>query len=373
MKNVLGICDLHNSPELGRLTENRPLGAVTFLGRYGLMDFTLSNFSNSGIDRVAILVKKHYYAISSHVSSGQIWINNTKTGYQKIIFNEGSSNELFNTDINNIIKSKAQLSSTDIDYIVVAPAHFLASIDFKPIIEAHEESKAKITLVYTNSKVLDKEFLNCNLVKIDPKSGIIKSSFVNTGANKFGSVALETYIFNYDTFVNLLYEAKNVSSLYSINDMVYYYINSNIEKVHSFNFKGGVFPILNMKDYVKHSFDLLSHHNRQKLFLPEWPIYTTTHNTPPSLYGPNAKIKNSFIANGSIIKGSVENSIISREVIVEEGASVKNCIIFTKSEICSDVDINYIVCDKGVKIKQVKNLKGASLDEVLVIAQGVNV
>lgn len=373
LKNVLGICDLHNSPLLGRLTESRPLGAVTFLGRYGLMDFTLSNFSNSGIDKVAILVKNHYYAISSHVQSGQIWVNNTKTGFQKIIYNENCSNELFNTDIFNILSSRVQLENSDVDYIVLAPVHFLASIDFRPIIESHIENHNDITVVYTRSDKADKDFLNCSLLNLDPRTGIIKSTTLNSGADKYANVSLDTFIFTKEAFNKILFSQKNISTLYSINDMVYYFINSHIMSINSYAFTGGVFPILNIEDYVKHSFDMLSHHNRQKLFLPDWPIYTTTHNTPPSLYGKKSKVKNCFIANGSIIKGKVENSIISRDVVVEEGAEIKNCIIFTNTYIGKDVHLKFVVCDKGVKISQVKNIGGDSLNEPLVIAQGVNV
>lgn len=373
MKNILGICDLHDSPELGKLTESRPLGAVTFLGRYGLIDFTLSNFSNSGIDKVAILVRKNYYAISSHVQSGQIWINNTKTGYQKIIFNDESNNELFNNDINNILKNKAQLASTETDYVVVAPAHFLAAIDFKPIIDKHIANKNEITVVYSHSSSLDKDFNNCTLLNLNVKTGKVESVKMNNGIEKIGDVSLDIFIFNYQTFVDLLYMQKNVSSLFSIKDMVYYYVRHKSINVFSYKFKGGVFPILSLQDYVKHSFDMLSHHNRQKLFLPNWPIYTTTHNTPPSLYGDKAIVKNCFIANGSIIKGKVENSIISRDVILEEGAEVKNCIIFTKTVIGKDVKLKYVLCDKSVNIQEVKELMGKDVDEMLTIAQGVNV
>ncbi|MGM9873821.1 MAG: sugar phosphate nucleotidyltransferase, partial [Bacilli bacterium] len=212
-KNVLGICDLHNSPSLGKLTDSRPLAAVTFLGRYGLMDFTLSNFSNSGIDKVAILVKNHYYAISSHVQSGQIWVNNTKTGFQKIIYNESCSNELFNTDISNILASRLQLENYDVEYIVIAPAHFLASIDFRPIIESHIENKNDITIVYHNSDKADKEFLNCTLLNLDPRTGTVKSTSLNSGKDKYATVSLDTFIFTKEAFNNLLMSQKNISTL----------------------------------------------------------------------------------------------------------------------------------------------------------------
>ena len=91
---------MHDSPRLGKLTEKRPIGTVSFLGRYGLMDFALSNFSNSGIDRVGILVDRYLHSVISHVRDGSIWINNTKTGSQRLFYNENMPSHKFNTDIN---------------------------------------------------------------------------------------------------------------------------------------------------------------------------------------------------------------------------------------------------------------------------------
>ena len=90
MRKVIGICNLHNEPSLGGLTEKRPLGAVTFLGRYGLIDFTLSNFSNSHIERVYVLIRNGIVALRRHVGSGAIWTNNTKLGFIELLLNENN-------------------------------------------------------------------------------------------------------------------------------------------------------------------------------------------------------------------------------------------------------------------------------------------
>ena len=81
MNKILGICNLHDSPSLGQLTKTRPLGALSFLSRYGLMDFTLSNFSNSDINRIVILTEFNSTAVHNHTRQGDVWINNTKTRF----------------------------------------------------------------------------------------------------------------------------------------------------------------------------------------------------------------------------------------------------------------------------------------------------
>ncbi len=374
MKDVLGICDLHNSPELGRLTDKRPLGAVSFLGRYGLMDFTLSNFSNSGIDQVVILVKNYLHAISTHVQNGFAWNNNTKTGFQRLVYNEKAKrDQIFNTDIANLIINRGNLETIESEYIVVAPVHFLSAMDYRPIIEQHIKEKTRITAVYVRTDKAKTEFENCNVLKFNAKTNVVKTASTSTSYSESCDVSLDTFVFSKEAFIELILLSKSVSKLYSIADMVYYCINNKLIKVNGYRFEGAVFPMLSIEDYVRHSLDLLKIENREKLFIPDWPVYTTTHNTPPSFYGKDAVVKNSFIANGSIIKGHVENSIISRDVVVEEGAYIKNCIIFSRTLIGEDVKLEYVVCDKNVKINQVKKLSGSDVGDPLVIVQGVNV
>ena len=138
MNKVLGICNLHDSPSLGKLTKTRPLGALSFLSRYGLMDFTLSNFSNSEIDRVVILTESNASAVSSHTLEGNVWINNTKTGFLRSVMNEKMiDSPKFNTDVLNIEAHYSIIDEVNPEYIVVAPTFFLMSLDFRKVIEAH--------------------------------------------------------------------------------------------------------------------------------------------------------------------------------------------------------------------------------------------
>lgn len=373
MRKVIGICNLHDGPHLGQLTANRPLGVVSFLGRYGLIDFTLSNFSNSGIAHVYTLVENGILSVRNHILDGSVWVSNTKTGFLRLVYNEKVlSNPKFNTDIANVFSSLTPLDRTiDYDYVIVAPPFFLTKMDFNKIIKAHIESKKEISIVYTHRTDLDKEFINCDLLKIDKDSKITKT-FLNSGKEVEGDVSLETYIFSKNSFIKFVNSAPRISLLFTFRKMITYYINNHVMDINAIKHLDYVFPILSMKDYVRHSFNLLNYHIRSLLFDPSWPIYTTTHNTPPVLYTCDAQVKNSFIANGSIIKGKVENSIISRDVIIERGAVVKNSIIFTNTTIGSGVKISYVLSDKNVNIKEVKNLVGDE-EDVLYIEQGANI
>lgn len=372
MKNVIGICNLHDGPHLGLLTENRPLGAVTFLGRYGLMDFSLSNLSNSGVDRINILIQNNLRAIRAHVRDGQAWINNTRTGYLRLFFNEKSlSSPRFNTDIANVLANYSFFEEEKWDYVLITNPFILSSCDFRPFIDAHIASGAEASILYKHVNNADEQYLNCSEIKID-KEGHVKKMAISAGMHKTSDISLGTFVFNRSAFEKLLLLSKKVSLLYSFREMVRYMVDEGSLDLRGYHFDGFVAPILSLEDYVRQSFALLDYSIRSQLFLDEWPIYTVTHNTPPVLYGPKSDVKNSFVANGSIIKGTVHNSIISRDVIVEDGAVVDHSIIFTKSIVGKKVQVSYALADKSVKMVQSNEVKGEE-NNTLFVEQGVRI
>ena len=371
MSKIIGICNLHDDPHLGSLTSTRPCGAVTFLGRYGLVDFTLSNFSNSGIDKVYVLVKSGILQMRNHIGNGSIWTNNTKTGFIKLLINEaGLFAPKFNTDIANIRLNLA-LEGEDFDYAVIAPSFMLTAMDYRPIIEEHIASGKDVTIVYSHRENAVNEFVNCDRLTLNEK-GEVKKIDKHLGKKAVVDISLESFVISKEVLTKIIDESPSVSELYNLRQMINYLSENGEISVGSYKYEGYVAPILDFDQYVKCSFELLNYHNRSELFLEDWPIYTTSHNTPPALYGPDAKVKHSFIANGSIIKGKVENSIISRDVVIEKGAKIKNCIIFTKTEVGRNVTLEYVVSDKNAKIVNTKELKGEE-DNCLYIKQGAKI
>lgn len=353
-RKILGLCNLHSSPFIGGLNERRALGSVTFLGRYALMDFTLSNFANSGIDNVCILVHHYPHSVVAHVGSGDVWTSNTKTGCEYIFFNEfGLNNPEHNTDINNIIANKTALVGMkhQIDYVVVAPAHYLSCMNFEEILEDHIAKNEKITTVYVPINDGKKNFRNSAILNID-ETGHVESHQANNGQENNINVALQTFIINADLFDRIIKKSQTIDRSYSISKMIDWLMKNEGLKVNAYRFEHQVIPITSMDDYYYNSFALLSYDYRRKLFREDWPIYTRTHDTPPAYYAEKASVKDSIISNGCIIKGKVEHSILSRNVVIEEGAHVKDCIVFTNSVIKEGVKVQNILTDKSVVISK---------------------
>jgi len=357
MKSVIGICNLHDCPHLGPLTQNRPMGAVTFLGRYALMDFALSNFTNSGIDKILLLAKSNVAAILSHTGDGHSWINNTKTGYLRILNNESAiSNYRFNTDVCNILSNLDHID-IDADNIIVTNPFFIGCIDFNELIKEHEKTGAEVTVLYKKVNNADEEYLNCDTLELE--NGKILAVGENSGRKKENDISLESFIFTKDAFDKIVDSMKEVSTVFSLRRLLNHAINNGKIDARALAFNDSIFPILSLNHYIDYSFKLLEYDYRVQLFKDNWPIYTTTHNTPPVKYGPKAKVRNSFIANGSVINGTVENSILSRDVRVAEGAVIKNSILFTGTEVGKKVHLTYVLSDKQAKCYETKEISGS--------------
>ena len=372
MNKVLGICNLHDGPNLGRLTANTPLGCTTFLGRFGLMDFTLSNFSNSEINKICVLVEDHVQSVRNHIGDGQVWVSNTKTGFQRILFNEkAAGDKKFNTDVANISANRDVIEEANFEYVIVAPAFFIMNVDFRDVIKAHIYSKKKISVLYKKVDNADVEFLNCDTINFKKDKSISGIGF-NIGASPKANICLETFVINRDEFFRLVDEQKNISHIFSLRRMIYHSLAAGEIDVNAIEFKDIVIPFLSYDHYVRNSMSVLDKAVASKLFKKDWLIYTKIHSTPPTVFGPEADVKNCYIANGCKIYGKVENCILSRDVIVEKGAEVKNCILFTHTEVGKGVKAQYLMCDKTAKVVTEKNPTGEK-DSYLYIGRGAKI
>lgn len=369
MAKVLGYLNLHQSPELGPLTAKRTIASTSFLGRYAFMDIMLSNFTNSGIDQVGLLVNQHPRSILKHLGSRNTWNVNTKIGFEVVAYNEqgvkrGSG---YNTDIANILVNKWILDQSEAEFVILAPSHFVAPIDFRPIIDAHIKNHAEITMVYKAVDNAKSDFIDCDVLTLN-KDGLVINVSTNRGALNDANISMETFVINRKKFEKLLKEAKEISPFFQLGDLLAFKIG-NGEAIHSYEHRGYLRCFDTFKHYFDYSFELLDIKTRRQLFQPDWPIYTVTHDTPPAKYGDEADVTHAFIANGCVIDGKVHHSILSRSVKVKAGAEVEHSIIFTEAEIGRNKKISYTIVDKDVKVTRVSEIKGSE-QEISYISQG---
>ena len=366
MAKVVGLVNLHSNVDLKGLTERRPVASVSFLGRYGIIDFVLSNFSNSQIDNVGILIKEKPRSLFKHLSNGNAWNFNSKRGGVQLLYDEKfANNNMYNHDINNILENIAFIEKNKPDYVVISPAHIITTMDFSEAIKAHRQSGAEISIVYKKIKNANETFIGSDFLKV--KDGVVQAIDKNKGNIKNRAISLETYIFNTKALIKLLKEAQKVSTFFDLRDILSYALDE--KKINAYEFKGFAAIIDSFESYFKVCQSFLNIDVSTKVFKNNWPIFTNTNDTPPTKYLKNADVQNSFVANGAVIDGTVSGCIIGREVSIGKGAVVKNSIIFSGAKVEADAVLENVIVDKDARIKKIKELKG-SADEPLYVKEG---
>ena len=301
---ILGILNLYDSPALGGLTKNRTPGSTSFLGRFALMDFTLSNFTNSHIDEINVLIKDNFRSVSKHAGTLKTWVNNTKIGRQNLLINEkGIKDPKYNSDLNALRENDWVLYDADFDYIIIAPAHIIAPMDYRKVLDYHIEHGADVTIVYKAIDDADKSFLSSNLVSLD-KEGRIVDYAQNSGRHANANVSLRTYVVSKDTFIKWLRhrDYRDATSLRMLLESI---IEEKEEKVMGYKHEGYARCIDSLEHFVEYSFEFFDVDVADSVFSEDWPIYTCTRNTKPTIYGPKANVKNCFIANGAKVDGTI--------------------------------------------------------------------
>lgn len=347
------------------LTRKRTLGSVPFGGRYRLIDFTLSSMVNSGISKVGVVTHNNYQSLLDHLGNGKDWDLARRSGGIKILppyitsFENAASNKYYSSRLEALMGTVNFLNRCEEDYVVMSDCDVICNIDLNKVIESHIESSAAITFIVKkadiaghneNEKVCAVEFdENNNLTEIAERK-------INEGVS---NIYVNMMVVKRDYLLNVIQEAIARGYKSFLYDIIIRNIGKENYKVY--NYDGWYAQIGSLESYFECSMKLLDNDARARLFgIKNYPILTKVRNSAPTRYCEGAKVINSVVAEGCIIEGIVENSIIFRGVHVGKGAVVKNSILFQDSYVCPDATLNCVIADKNVMIKDGRTLSGHS-------------
>lgn len=314
-KQLLGIIDATTyHEELEELIIHRSLAAVPIAGRYRLIDFILSNMVNSGIKSVAIFPKYQYRSLMDHLGSGKNWdLNRKKDGLfffpSPILDSQSDGIGSFHHFAANMDYFKRSTQ----EYALISNCFTVFNMDFRPVLNWHINTGCDITEIVSNGK------------------------------------SMGMYLVKTSMLVDLI-ENRDESGYSCMKDVV-----SDIEHNYnlcSYNYTGYSVMIDTIKSYYSTSLSLLEPKVWNELFLKENPVYTKVKDEPPTRYLKGSEVKNSMIANGCQIDGTVENSIIARGVKIGKNSVVRNSIIMQKCQIADNCVIDSMIVDKDVKIEK---------------------
>ncbi len=370
MKNIMGLINLHESHDLLReITRYRPVAAIPFAGRYRLIDFVLSNFINSGITNVGILSAGNSRSLMDHIRSGKEWDLARKRDGLFLLpsLQSGTVQGTFPDDLADFFGNLDYIKSSRQPYVLLAGSRAVCNINFKDVFKLHLEKQADITVLYKEySAATVKRLAGATMLETDQAGRIIDMEIcpVNPRSNK---LSLEMYLLDRQLLVDLIDSSMSRGGTNIARDC--FMKNLKELKIYGYPFTGYLARVDSVQNYFNHSMELLRPEKWQELFFANGSIYTKVKDEAPAKYQHDSSVRSSLVANGSVIAGKVENSILFRGVKVHKDARVINSIIMQKGEIGPGVVLENVICDKDVKISAGRKLKG-ELNHPIVIEKG---
>ena len=362
--NALGVIFANSYDNLvPELVAERTMGSIPFAGRYRMIDFVLSNMANAGIDNVSVIVRKNYHSLMDHLGSGREWDLTRKRGGLNIVppFAERSV-KLYSGRVDALASVLSWLQAQKERYVILSYTNVAMNFDFNKLIDAHVASGADVTMVYNRSEIPDGARNDNYTIRID--NGRVTELLSNDYRPGVQNLSLNLYIIERESLIQLIRDAAVRGLVYFERDILAR--NLNLLNVQAYEFDGYAARIADMKSYFDENMRLLEPGNVDKLFDPANPIYTKIRDDNPTRYLEGSKVKNSLLADGCVIEGTVENSVLFRGCQIKKGAVVRNCVLMQDTVVEEGCTVEYVVSDKNVHITSGKQLTGTDSFPVFV-------
>lgn len=344
-----------NESKLNELTLHRTTASLPYGGRYRLIDFLLSNLVNSGITRIGIITRNNYSSLMDHIRMGRDWDLNRKNSGIAVFppFVLNTSREVYRGKIEALNTILDFMEKAKEEYVLISNCNIASNIDFLDVFEKHEASGSDITLLCHKGKTTTSR----RVVLSYDDNNIIDDIYLSESASPDDKmISLNIYMMRKDLLVSLVKNAYARGSFDFEKDIIFPLVAAR--KVSAYEVEGYSAIIDDVKTYYGESMRLLEKDVRANLFDQESKIYTKVKDSAPTVYGKTAKVKNSLIADGCVINGTVENSILFRNVKIADGAVVKNSIIMENGVVERDGSLKYAITDKNVTISESRNISG---------------
>lgn len=365
MATALGIIAYTDSSIYVRgLEKYRPVSAFSYVGRYRLVDIPISNMANSGMDNIDVYTNGDPKVLFDHIGSARHYNINNKHGHVGIIpvFADGERVEYI-SDLESYYKNMYNIENDPNPYVVIAPVNFVFKQNFAELLNQHINSGADVSALYYDIDNADQIMRNCNAFEINRQKGV-KRIFKNPGTEKNCHISLETYVMSKKVFKQIVEKGHSYSSLFWFADAVSE-LASELD-VRAIEYTGQVFPIYDLKSYYTANMEMLNESSMRFFGDPNWPIYTRTNDSPPTIYKGKGTSQGALISNGCTIEGDVINSIIGRGVVVEEGAVITDSLILPGAHIGPDASITCCIVDKDAQIIHKKEISGYMSDPLYI-------
>ena len=351
-----------NEKSVYELTKQRTMASVPFGCRYRLIDFALSNMVNSGINHVGIVTHYNYQSLIDHIGSGKDWDLARRHGGIKILppyitAFANASNYLYSTRLEALISIRDFISDCKEDVVVLSDCDTVCNLDLQAMVDKHLETGADMTIAVKSSYVSQDTTKSVTVVKSDENGKVTEVGDYAGLMSGFEDIYVRIMVLGRKYLEELISDAIAHGYTSITKDILVR--NCKNHDIRTYNVDGYFATIRSLGDYFRCSMDLLDPEIRKSLFGNRTrPVFTKVRNSAPASYINGAIVRNSLIADGCVIQGTVENSILFRGVKVGKNTHIKNSIIMQDTITGENVYLNCVITDKNVVIRDGRVLSG---------------
>ena len=357
--NMLGLifADEHDA-DVNELTAKRTFAAVPFGARYRIIDFFISNMTNSGIRNIGVVATTKYESLMGHVRYGGEWdLNRRKSGLSVLPPFSFSGGEVRYENVLEALQANIYyIKQATEPYVLFTCCNAIGNIDYADMLDYHIKSGARFTCLCTKNPRNKKDGVPTTEYKLDADNRIT-DIIIREEVAQDAYLGVNAYIMGREDLLELLEDSVEHELVSLRKDILVPMLKDS--KVMAYVTDETLLFIDTISSYLESNLDLLDADIRKELFGQELrPIITRAGNSSPAFYGEESDAANSMIAAGSVIEGTVRNSIIFRGVHIKKGAVVENCVINQDCTIGEGAVLNYAVLDKNVVIHDKRLLSG---------------
>ena len=353
--SVMGII-FANDVAVDALTEKRTMASLPFGGRYRQVDFHLSNLAAAGIHHVGIVSRSNYQSLMNHVGSGEEWGLELGEGGLEFLtpYSLGNADN-YRGKLENLNAVLDFLKYSEDEYVVLTDSSILTNLDVKDIIRSHKASGKEITIVAKPGVANGKKVLD---LAIKMNEGKISDIVVSYPAEEGYLASMDLFVVGREWLIGKVKELVAHDKYHMDRDLVLGQWNLGKLEMNIYEYNGVALYNESTEEYFANSMALLDKGVREGIFNAHHPIFTKVRDRVPTYYGDDCEIENSLIADGCILDGEVENSVLFRDVIVEKGAEVEHCVIMNDAVIGEGAELKYVILDKDVRVTAGSKLVG---------------
>ena len=363
--NVMGII-FTNDATVGELTNKRTMASIPFGGRYRHVDFALSNLCYAGVRHVGIISRHNYQSLMNHIGDGEEWgLELEEGGLEFLTPFAQSAKHTYRGKLESLSTAMDFLTYGDEDELVVMiDSAVLSNIDLTKVLAAHKESGKDITVV-TKAGICNGEKLIDLAIKLDDQ-GEVTDMLVDYAAAQDYLASMDIFVLNKKWLVESTKEMIARDKFHMDRDLVMGGWQRGKVSVNIYEHDGVAMFNESVEEYFYNSLSLIDKDIRHDMFHGNHPVYTKVRDRVPTYYGEACDIEDCLVADGCMLDGKVEDSILFRQVTVSKGAEVENCVIMNDSVVGEGCELKYVILDKNVTVTPGAKLIGTKKNPIIV-------